>query len=77
MTQIPWFDKLWNKSRFAAMFKQQSASPILKVVTSHTQARQCKTEQGQPQGEKNNVNEKDFVSRFIDIESTNESVPPW
>jgi hypothetical protein len=77
MTQIPWFDRLWNKSRFAAMFKQQSASPILKVVMDRTQGRLRKTKRGQLDQGKDDVNEKDFVSRFIDIQSTNKSVPPW
>ncbi len=78
MTQIPWFDKLWHKTPIIARWKRQSGSPILKVVADRTNERRQKIEYEKTSADKSEqINDRDFLSRFLEIQSTNESVPPW
>lgn len=77
MTQVPWVDKLWHKNSFVAMWKQQTGSPILKVVADRINERQQKVEDDTKAKKNKEINDRDFLSRFLDIQSTNPSVPPW
>jgi hypothetical protein len=77
MTQVPWFDKLWYKNSFVAMWKPQTGSPVLKVVADRINERQQKIRDDTKDEEDEQINDKDFLSRFLNIQSTNSSVPPW
>jgi hypothetical protein len=77
MTQVPWFDKLWYKNSFVAMWKPQTGNPVLKVVADRINERQQKIRDDTKDEEDEQINDKDFLSRFLNIQSTNSSVPPW
>lgn len=74
MTQIPWFDKLWHKSAIMAHFKQQKGSPILKVVGDKIAQRRKELASGEKDRD---AGRKDFLSSYLDIQSSNTSIPPW
>jgi hypothetical protein len=71
MTQIPWFDQLWYKSSFMAMFRRQTTGfSILKIVGEFVAQRREETKEQK-------ATHKDMLSRFFEIQSSNASIPPW
>lgn len=76
-TQIPWVDELWRKNRFFASLKGSTGFSILKVVSDFISDRQQKLEDSKSDGEKLQVNERDMLSRFLEVSQTDDSVPPW
>ena len=77
MTQVPWLDKLWHKNSYLAMWKRQTGSPILKVVADRINERQQKIKYDMKAEKDEQINNRDFLSRFLEIQSTNPSVPSW
>ncbi|KAL8990214.1 MAG: hypothetical protein Q9177_001072 [Variospora cf. flavescens] len=76
-TQIPWFDDLWRKNRYIAMLKGSTGFSILKVVGDFIDERQ-RTAKDKDSGEKGiPLQDRDMLSRFLEIAHTNEAVPPW
>ncbi len=59
------------------MWKRQTGSPILKVVADRTNERQQKVKHDLKAEKNEQINDRDFLSRFLEIQSTNSSVPPW
>ena len=76
-TQMPWSDKWWRKNRFAAMLKGSTGFSILQVVADCISERQQKIEDGGSVEKGAEVNDRDMLSRFLEITRTNESVPTW
>ena len=58
------------------MLRQPYGLPILKLVGDNTRRRLMEKNRGDAEGT-NHLNDKDMLSRFIEIQSTNESIPPW
>jgi cytochrome P450 len=77
MTQVPWLDKLWHKNPYIATWKRQTGSPILKVVSEKINQRQQSIQADLKTGKREQINHRDFLSRFMEIQSTNTSAPPW
>lgn len=77
MTQIPWFDKLWYKGPLTTILKQQVAVPILKIVSEATNERQQKIKDDIGIETNKSIGDRDFLSRFLEIQNTNSSIPPW
>lgn len=78
MTQIPWFDTIWRKNAFAAMFRNSSGFAILKIVGQFISERQVQhAEKIDDIGSTEKPGDKDMLSRFLEIQSTNPSIPSW
>ncbi|KAL5341118.1 cytochrome P450 [Aspergillus crustosus] len=85
MTQIPWFDELWNKNRVASFFQRKTTGfSILRIVGKYVaerrEAREStsaeKTTDNGSHGKVDGRN-KDMLERFFEIQSQNPSLPPW
>ncbi|KAL9634238.1 MAG: hypothetical protein Q9164_004215 [Protoblastenia rupestris] len=77
VTQIPWFDEWWNKNPWVAMWRRPFGFSILKTVGDFCNERQQQKE-GNKDAEKTiSENKADMLSRFMEIQSTNPSVPEW
>lgn len=76
-TQIPWFDDLWRKNRFAAMLKGSTGFSILGVVASCINERLQEDKESRSDDTHVNVNDGDMLSRFFEASRTNDSVPSW
>ncbi len=70
-TQIPWLDEWWRKNRIVAALRGSTGFSILKVVSDNISERQQKI------GNTNKVNDRDMLSRFLEVSKTNPSVPSW
>lgn len=78
MTQIPWFDTIWRKNPIAAMFRSAGGFTILKIVNEYTSERQVQhTEKGDRAGTAERPEDGDMLSRFIEIQSNDPSIPSW
>lgn len=77
MTQIPWLDQLWYKNPWMAMWRRTTGFSILKIVGEFIQERQQQVKQNGGLKEGEQSGHRDMLSRFIEIQATNESVPPW
>lgn len=76
-TQIPWFDELWRKNRYVVMLKGSTGFSILKVVGDFIGERQ-KTAKNNDNEEKGApTQDRDMLSRFLEIAQANKAVPPW
>ena len=76
-TQIPWFDEWWNKNPWIAMWRQPSAFPILKLTGEFMSRRKSEEKDGGGAECTDPLKRRDMLSRFMEIQSTNESIPPW
>ena len=74
MTQIPWFDRIWYKSPLTDLMKNQVAVPILKIVAKALDERQ---QDDVTIERKKNIQDRDFLSRFLEIQSTSLTIPNW
>lgn len=74
MTQVPWIDKLWYKIAVMARLRHQSGNSIVKIAADSIAERK---QQIKEKGGDAKSNQKDFLSRFLEIESSNSAVPHW
>lgn len=74
MSQIPWFDRIWYKSPVAVLLKNRLASPILAIVTKNIDERQ---QDSIATEKKKHTGDRDLLSRFLEIQRTNQAVPKW
>ena len=74
MSQIPWFDRIWYKSPVAILLKNRLASPILAIVTNNIDERQ---QDSIATEKKKNIGERDLLSRFLEIQGSNQAIPQW
>jgi hypothetical protein len=72
---MPWVDLAWNKNPIVALFRSTPTQPILNVVLSKINERKEELNNNTDAMEK--INEKDFLSRFMYIQSRNNDIPPW
>lgn len=78
MTQIPWFDTIWRKNAIAAMFRNASGFTILQIVNKYTSERQVQhAEKIDGIGSTEKPGDRDMLSRFLEIQSKNPSIPSW
>ena len=76
-TQIPWLDVIWRKNRLAAKLTQAQGVSILKVVAEHTQARIARAGKMNGDDPNDKLNDRDMLSRFLEVARTNDAVPSW
>lgn len=75
VTQMPWFDYVWQKNPVVAVFRPTSASGIMEVVREKIEERYKEIEtSGSGKG---TINKKDFLSRFIAVQLARPQVPKW
>ncbi|KAM0804923.1 cytochrome P450 [Usnea florida] len=77
MTQAPWIDKLWHKNNVMANLKNQSGNSILKIAADNINDRKQRMKHDSGDEKLKQFNDRDFLSRFLEIESTNPSIPDW
>ena len=58
------------------MWRQPFGFSILKIVGDNIRRRVTEKD-SEGAGSTNQLNDRDMLSRFVEIQSTNESVPPW
>jgi len=77
MTQIPWFDKFWNKNPVVAMFRPAVSLPILKVAQDGIDERKLMIDKNDGLENTNQFDNGDMLSRFLYAQSADESIPSW
>ena len=70
--QIPWVDKLLDKNRLLAWIWPPPTSPIVRFATERAEERKQKSP-----SENEELNNRDFLSRFIEAKSKDEKTPSW
>jgi hypothetical protein len=76
VTQIPWFDYVWNKNPIAALIRVPSAQPILNIVREKIIKRQNIIEEYEHG--LNGDNPADFLSCFMQVQKENhKNIPSW
>jgi hypothetical protein len=74
VTQMPWIDKFWNKNPILTYFWPSTASPILSFAMTRARERQAVEKDWDASVE---VNNRDFLSRFIEAQAKDPGVPNW
>lgn len=75
MTQIPWFDDIWYKSSFTAMFRKTTGFSILSIVSKFIAERQEARKSNK--GIDETLGDRDMLSQFFEIQAKNASLPQW
>ena len=70
--QVCWVDKFWNKNRILAWLWPPPTSPIVRFATERANERKAKSPV-----EDSELNNRDFLSRFIEAKSKDDKVPDW
>ncbi|KAL8722234.1 MAG: hypothetical protein Q9181_007531 [Wetmoreana brouardii] len=76
-TQIPWLDTWWRKNRIAAALKGSTGISFLKLVAECINERQQKANHIAESEKDAQLNDRDMLSRFLEVSQTNEAVPSW
>lgn len=74
VTQIPWVDWLWAKNPLLEPFRSKKVNPVVAFALARVAERQSQNKEGSTGEELNN---KDFLSRFLDAIEKDPSIPPW
>ncbi|KUI52982.1 Pisatin demethylase [Cytospora mali] len=75
MTQIPWFDEIWNKNAFIATFRKATGFTILGLVAKYIADRKEARLSGK--GAEHGRGDRDMLSQFFELTANNPSLPPW
>ena len=70
--QVPWVDKLWDKNRLLAWIWPPPTSPIVRFATERADERKDTSPL-----EDEELNNRDFLSRFIEAKSKDDKTPSW
>ena len=76
-TQIPWLDTWWRKNRVAAALKGSTGISFLRYVADCINERHLKANEAAGSIKDAQINDRDMLSRFLEVSRTNEAVPPW
>lgn len=74
VTQIPWVDWLWAKNPILERFRSKKVNPVVAFALARAAERQNQNKEN-PTGEE--LNSKDFLSRFLEAIEKDPSIPPW
>jgi len=75
MTQIPWFDEVWNKNAFTTMFRKTTGFSILGIVAKYIAERIEASKTGK--GAEDGIGDRDMLSQFLEVTNKNPSLPQW
>jgi len=75
MTQIPWFDDVWYKNSFTAMFRKTTGFSILSIVGKYIGERTEARRSGK--GAEDGLGDRDMLSQFFESATNNPTLPPW
>lgn len=75
MTQIPWFDEIWNKNSFIATFRKASGFTILGLVAKYIAERKEARISGK--GADHGRGDRDMLSQFFELTANSPSLPQW
>ncbi|KAL9023396.1 MAG: hypothetical protein Q9180_008252 [Flavoplaca navasiana] len=70
---MPWLDLLWTKNPLVQRLRKAKINPIVAFAAARRKERTLETEKGGPIGEGKN---KDFLTRFLEVESRDPDTPP-
>ena len=76
-TQIPWLDEWWRKNQIVATLRGSTGFSILKVVSDNISERQQRVGNTNNDEKDIEVNDRDMLSRFLEVSKTNQSIPSW
>ncbi|KAF2135595.1 uncharacterized protein K452DRAFT_293104 [Aplosporella prunicola CBS 121167] len=74
VTQMPWIDRFWNKNPLLVRFWPSTASPIMAFARQRVLERQAAEKDWDEASE---TNPRDFLSRFVEAQAKDSSVPDW
>ncbi|EKG10405.1 Cytochrome P450 [Macrophomina phaseolina MS6] len=74
VTQMPWIDRFWNKNPLLVRFWPSTASPIMAFAAKRVAERRAVEKSWAAASE---ANPRDFLSRFVEAQATDPSVPDW
>ena len=74
VTQMPWLEYIWTNNPVLRHFRGAGKSPGVTFAMARVQERKL-LERGELEKEWD-VNSRDFLSRFMEIEAKDKNVPP-
>ena len=83
VSQMPWLDYVWTKNPILQRLRKARVNPIVAFASARRKERVIEAEKGgrltDTEDEKSDQNSKskDFLTRFLEVESRDPATPPW
>lgn len=77
VSQMPWFDKIWNKNPIASIFRPPASLHILKVAQDAIDERKHMIATQKGFRVESEFYKGDMLARFLSAQEADESIPPW
>ncbi|KAK4695819.1 hypothetical protein P7C71_g1997, partial [Lecanoromycetidae sp. Uapishka_2] len=83
VSQMPWLDYVWTKNPVLQRLRKAKINPIVAFASARRKERAMEAEKGgslshieDEKGDQGSKN-KDFLTRFLEVESRDPATPPW
>ena len=83
VSQMPWLDYIWTKNPILQRLRKTKINPIVAFASARRKERAAEAEKGgdafdrdDEQKDRQGKN-KDFLTRFLEVESNDPATPPW
>lgn len=77
ISQVPWVDSLWAKNPILQRFKKVSANPVVAFGVERARERQLQNETKDDAIKAGNLNDQDFLSRFLGAINKDPTIPAF
>ena len=71
-TQMPWLDYIWTKNPLVQRLRKTRINPIVAFAAARRKERTLEAAE-----KDTNTKNKDFLTRFLEVESRDPETPPW
>ena len=83
ISQMPWLDYIWTKNPILQRLRKAKTNPIVAFASARRKERAIEAEKGSDVIDTDNekgvqrLKNKDFLTRFLEVESRDPATPPW
>ena len=77
ISQAPWLDYIWVKNPILQRLRKAKINPIVAFARARRAEREKEVAKSLEAGETGEAKNKDFLTRFMEVESKDPATPPW
>lgn len=83
ISQMPWLDYVWAKNPILQRLRAAKINPIVRFASARRKEREAESEKNdtnslpEHEGDDGPIKNKDFLTRFLEVEHRDPATPPW
>ena len=77
VSQMPWLDHVWTKNPILQRLRKAKINPIVAFASARRKERAIEAEKRGDEKNEREYQNKDFLTRFLEVESRDPATPPW